>query len=241
MHEPEPEAPFVHEPWRVERFLPDGTKVIVRALQPSDIEAMREGFARLSPETRYMRFFSAVTEPSEAALHYLTEVDQHRHVAICAGVESLDLKEEKGIGVARYVRVEGEPHVAEAAVTVVDAYQKRGVGTLLLTELARAALSRGVRVFRGEVLAENHAMLQILESVGAKVEPVAESTRPTDSESLLGRTSDRPRSGSLRFEVTLQPDQPRAGLAGLFRAAASSMSSTLREMFGETTAGDLES
>lgn len=231
------DAPFTRESrdWSVVRTLCDGTQVTLRALGPEDKEAFREAFASLSLETRYLRFFSVVTEPSEAVLRYLTSVDQENHVAIVAGVDSHDLKAERGVGVARFVRVEGEPHVAEAAVTVIDEFQRRGLGTILLVELTRAALARGVRVFRGEVLASNEGMLQILESVGAKLEPLApRNFELADVEPPALKRDVHPEAR--RFEVTLEAaEDPRleSAIVHAFRAAARSMATQLRSMFAE--------
>lgn len=231
------DAPFTRDApdWRVERTLHDGTHVILRALVPQDKEALREGFAHLSFETRYMRFFSVVTEPSEAVLRYLTSVDQEDHVAIVAGVESHDLKAERGVGIARFVRVAGEPHVAEAAVTVIDEFQRRGIGTVLLIELTRAALARGVRVFRGEVLATNEGMLQILESVGAKLEPIDPyPLEPADIEP--GALAREAHPAARRFEVTLEPEPRLESLVHVFQVAARTMATQLRSMFDRSGA-----
>jgi len=228
------DAPFTPDTpdWRVERTLLDGTHVVLRPLGPGDKDALREAFSHLSLETRYLRFFTAITEPSEGVLRYLTSVDQEDHVAIVAGVESYDMKSERGVGVARFVRVAGEPHVAEAAVTVIDEMQRKGLGTILLVELTRAALARGVRVFRGEVLATNEAMLQILESVGAKLEPLA--SEPFGPEDVTPPRLAREKSPRSRtFEVTLEAEEPRLdhAIVHAFRAAARSMATGLRSMF----------
>lgn len=234
------EAPFTPDDpeWRAVRTLADGTKVVLRPLAPADKDGLREAFAHLSFETRYLRFFSAVTEPSESVLRYLTSVDQVDHVAIVATIESLDMKTERGAGIARFVRVAGEPHVAEAAVTVVDDMQRRGLGTVLLVELTRAALARGVRIFRGEVLATNEGMLQILERVGAKLDTGSSDDVALDEGDprRLARAAV-PRART--FEVVLEPEEPRLdhAIVQAFRAAARSMATELRSMFGADEAG----
>ncbi len=232
---------FVREPWCVVRALRDGTQVTLRPLGPEDREGLRDAFRELSPETRYMRFFSVVTEPSEAVLRYLTEVDQRDHVAIAAIATTPDLKSERGVGVARFVRVKGEPHVAEAAVTVIGEYQRRGLGAVLLIELTRAAIARGIRVFRGEVLSSNTAMLAILHAVGAKLEP-SDDTGPLSPDAApssedmpsLQRGHTAMLAPALRFEVTLEGGEPRPHrLLRLVRAAAESMSHRLRHFVGD--------
>jgi RimJ/RimL family protein N-acetyltransferase len=164
--------------WRVSRTLKDGTPVMIRPVLPEDREELRNGLIALSPESRYFRFLHAGTglTPSEDLLTYLTEVDQKDHVAIGAVIASPDLKTERGIGIARFIRLPARPDTAEAAVTVADDMHRRGVGGILLRELLRAARARGIRIMRAEVLAENATMRAILERSGAvKVESDPES------------------------------------------------------------------
>jgi len=148
--------------------LSDGTAVTLRLVQPSDRTEIARQFLRMSPDARYRRFISGIRELSPEMLDYLTVVDGHHHFAVLAFTESLDLKVEEGVGVARFCRLEGEADVAEAAVTVVDDYQGRGIGRLLLQRLVMAAEERGVRKFRGEVLLSNEPMRHLLEGAGAK-------------------------------------------------------------------------
>ena len=145
--------------------LRDGTRVRFRPVGPQDKERLRLGFERLSPRSRYQRFFRHIDHLSEAQLRYLTEVDGVDHVAWIALLE--DEPGHPGVGVARWIRLRGEPDVAEAAVTVVDEWHDRGLGTALLQILAGSAASAGVRAFRAWVLGDNRPMLGLLEDLGA--------------------------------------------------------------------------
>lgn len=149
-----------------EVVLADGTRVVLRPLVPEDGPRILEGFARMSPESRYRRFMSPVSELSPETLRKLTAVDYVDHFAWAA--LAADEPGQPGIGVARYVRSDDDPEVAEAAVTVIDEYQHRGLGTLLLQALGAAALEHGITRFRGFVLEGNRAMREILEEVGAR-------------------------------------------------------------------------
>ena len=140
--------------------LRDGTPILVRTLQPGDREELARGFARLSPGSRRFRFLAPLHKLSPEQLRELTEVDQHDHVAIAARDESRP--DHPGIGVARFVRLEQDPGVAEFAITVIDEYQNRGLGTLLLKLLLKAAQAVQVRTLRGFMLADNLAMLHLL-------------------------------------------------------------------------------
>jgi GNAT superfamily N-acetyltransferase len=149
-----------------EVVLRDGTRALIRPIRPDDKERLIAGLAELSPESRYMRFHAAVTTLTESQLRHLTEIDYHDHMAFVA--LNLDAPEEAGMAVARYVRLKSDPTIAEAAITVLDRYQGRGLGTLLLKELSAHALERGIRTFRNYVLATNAAMLDIFDELGGR-------------------------------------------------------------------------
>ena len=137
--------------------LHDGAEVSLRLLRPDDKERLAAGFARLSSESRYQRFFTGKERLSEAELRYLTDVDGERHFAICAiGADG------RGVGVARFIRLASDPEIAEFAITVVDELQRKGLGRILTDRLIAAARERGVKLLRAEVLANNRAMLSIL-------------------------------------------------------------------------------
>jgi RimJ/RimL family protein N-acetyltransferase len=150
-----------------ELALRDGTRILVRPILPEDKQALREGFDRLSERSRYRRFLTSLEHLSDRQLRDLTEVDYVDHMAWVAVDPSRP--ERPGIGVARYVRLPEEPTAAEAAVTVIDEYQGRGIGTILLGLLAGSARAHGIRCFRGYVLAENAPMMEVLQGLGARV------------------------------------------------------------------------
>lgn len=151
--------------------LPDGTPVLLRPIRPEDREALREGFERLSPASRRTRFFGAVDHLTEDQLRYLTEVDQEQHVAWGA---TTDTDPPEGLAVARFARLPEDPTTAEVAVTVVDAWQNRGLGSLLLAVLYLLALRLGVQRFRAFVLLENEALVQGLRALGGRLGPSVE-------------------------------------------------------------------
>ncbi|MCC7535988.1 MAG: GNAT family N-acetyltransferase [Deltaproteobacteria bacterium] len=151
--------------------LRDGSRALVRTVRPEDKGLLREGFDRLSPESRYRRFLGAKQRLSDAELRYLTEVDGTSHFAIGAlrRVGNDGHSHDEGLGIARFIRLPEDPDVAEAAIAVVDTAQGQGLGSLLLRRLVEAAVERGVRHFRCVVLASNDPMRHILESLGLEV------------------------------------------------------------------------
>ncbi len=140
--------------------LRDGARVEIRPIAPEDRNELRAAFERLSPESRYRRFFGPVPELSERELDYLTLVDHHDHEALVA----IDLDTGQGIGVARYVRTAGT--TAEPAVVVADHWQGRGLGTWLLRELVARAREEGITTFEAPVLATNPDAIRVLEALG---------------------------------------------------------------------------
>jgi RimJ/RimL family protein N-acetyltransferase len=146
---------------RREVTLRDGTRVLIRPIEPADREALAAGFDRLSPESRYLRFLTPMRELGEPELDYLTQVDHHRHEALVAQLPDTG----EGVGVGRFVRTDGDE--AEPAVAVADAWQRRGIGTALLDALADRAREEGIERFRALVLAHNTDAIAMLERLGS--------------------------------------------------------------------------
>lgn len=153
-------------PEPIEVTLRDGTRAWIRPIRPDDKDRLQEGLQRLSPESRYLRFHTGVDRLSESQLRYLTEIDYADHMAWVA--VDTDQPGTPGMGVARYVRLPAEPDIAEAAVTVIDEHQGKGLGSVLLNVLSRSAIEHGIRVLRNYVLVENEAMLRLLDELGAQ-------------------------------------------------------------------------
>jgi RimJ/RimL family protein N-acetyltransferase len=144
--------------------LADGTPVILRPVRPGDARLLVDGFRRLSPDSVRARFLAPVTRLGDAELRALVDVDHSDRIAWGAlHAEIPDL----GLGVARCARLPGEPRVAEVAVTVVDDYQGRGLGSLLFQLLAATARSARVERFRAYVLPDNVRVRRAAERHGA--------------------------------------------------------------------------
>ena len=140
-----------------------GARVRIRPIRSDDKPRLLDAFERLGPDSRYRRFLGYKKDLSVAELASLTEIDHHDHEALGA----VDPKTGDGVGVARYVRLPGRPDVAEAAVTVVDDWQGRGVGGALLARLAARAREEGIREFNATLLTDNRAMLALFRRLGA--------------------------------------------------------------------------
>ncbi|HEY7601071.1 MAG TPA: GNAT family N-acetyltransferase [Methylomirabilota bacterium] len=154
------------EPGRPVR-LRDGTTVRLRPIQPADAGALTALYDRLSPESAYQRFFTVMRRLPPDWARILAAVDHDRREAIVAVSPEDEL-----VGVARYGCEPGSPgsEEAEIALVVQDAWQGRGLGTVLLTALLDHGSSRGLRWFRAYVLATNDRMLRLIEKVGVVTE-----------------------------------------------------------------------
>ncbi len=158
---------YFDDSYRELATLRGGEVVVLRLVRPSDKETMRRGFERLSPESRYTRFFTPKVHLTTDELRYLTEVDQVHHFALGAVREHAD-GEEEGLGVARFISLRDEPGTAEAAIAVLDEMQGKGLGSLLFMRLVAAARERGVERVRCEVLGSNHGMQEFLKTISAE-------------------------------------------------------------------------
>jgi GNAT superfamily N-acetyltransferase len=140
----------------------DVRELEVRAVRSDDKQDLVHGFEQLSDGSRYRRFLSPHNRLRDAELRYFTEVDHHDHEALVA----VDPRTGEGVGEARFIRSREDPHAAELAVAVVDDWQGRGVGTRLVSELARRAREEGITMFTALVLANNQAMLALAGELG---------------------------------------------------------------------------
>ena len=150
------------EPRTVE--LREGTKVHLRPIVAADEPLLHEAVAAMSERTVYFRFFSPIKRMSDALAHRLAVVDYNDRFAIVATTHRPNEKE-RIVGVARYDRARGTD-VAEVAVAVIDEFQRRGLGSALLAELARVGRAHGIKTFSLIVLPENREMLDLLRKMG---------------------------------------------------------------------------
>jgi ribosomal protein S18 acetylase RimI-like enzyme len=144
--------------------LKEGTKVHLRPIAPEDEPLLHEAVAAMSERTVYFRFFSPLKRMSDALAHRLAVVDYNDRFALVATTHKPGSKE-RIVGVARYDHA-AHTDMAEVAVAVIDEFQRRGLGSVLLAELARVARTHGIRTFQLIVLPENREMLGLLRKMG---------------------------------------------------------------------------
>ena len=179
--------------YAADALLRDGGSIHIRAIRPDDKDRLQAHFHALGFDSVRFRFLGAKKDLTPRDLQYFTELDFSQHVGLVA-VRRLEDREEF-IGVGRYICAEDDHRRAEFALAVVDDWQGRGVGTLLMEHLARLAAADGVERFEAEILATNRKMFDVVVALGFHVdenaragvvhawfpiEPTPESRRASD-------------------------------------------------------------
>lgn len=164
------------------------TSVVLRPLEPEEPHLLLDVFARMSSQSRERRFLAPKHRLTDSDLRQLTAVDHVDHEALVA----LSVVDGRPVGVARFVRDEDQPDTADVAVTVVDAWQSQGVGTLLATALTARAQEVGITRFIAVMLPDNERAARLMHQTAGDVERLA---------------LDR---GSAEFVVTLSPTRKTA-------------------------------
>src|SRR5262245_49761228 len=170
----------------------DGSVVHLRPVRPEDEEALRQLHERASDRSIYLRYFS---------LNRDLGTRQSRHMAEAAPADDhVVLVAEAGDRFVGVGSLEPMGDEAEVAFFIDDSYHGRGLGTLLLEQLAALARERGIRHLRAETLVENAAMLRVfadsgftqIRKIGAGVVELSLST--TYAPRTLDQIAERERS-----------------------------------------------
>ncbi len=158
---PLPDQPALPAPQPV--ILRDGSTAWLRAARADDIERLNALFGRASRESLWLRFFTPVARVDQRIIARMVDID---------GVERLtyvitrgEADEEHILAVGSYARLP-RWDTAECAFFVDDAYQGKGLGTLLLERLAAYARRQGIVTLVADVLPDNHRMLEVFRKSG---------------------------------------------------------------------------
>lgn len=157
-----------HAPVGAEAFRTlDGRTLWLRPVRPDDAEALRRGFARLTPEQVRLRVFHRMNELSPEMAELLANVDPDRGAAYVATDADGEIRGEARIYVDRTL------DSAEFALVVDPDLTGKGVGRALMRRLIAESRRRGLSDLWGIVLTENTTMLDFAARLGAEREPVA--------------------------------------------------------------------
>ena len=147
----------------------DGTPIVVRPIRPEDEPLMVKFHESLSEESVYMRYFHMMKLDQRTAHERLTRIcfiDYDREMALVAERTDRETGEREILGVSRLSRRGAAPGEAEFSVLVSDRFQRRGLGTLLLSRLLEVGRAEGLRHITAEILLDNHPMQRISERLG---------------------------------------------------------------------------
>ena len=131
---------------------------VIRGVDPGDRDALHAMFQRLSPDSRYRRFLSTAAS-LDVALRNVLDLDYVRRDAIVAVLDG------SIIGLAECHALRRSPTDVEVAVTVDDAFHRRGIGSELLNIVMARALRNGATNVHASVLAENRPMIEMLNKI----------------------------------------------------------------------------
>ena len=148
-------------------ILKDGSSVTILPLAAGDeasiLGRFASRFAGLSPEKLYARSFSLLQCIDPRVDSRLAHIDCRDHKTITAlGPDGVV------VGIARFRRVE-EARSAEVTVTVSDAWQRRGLASVLLERVAASARSAGIEQLTARCLASELALIRLLSRLGPTV------------------------------------------------------------------------
>ena len=144
--------------------LTDGTRVCLRTIKPDDEERIRDGIARLSAESRYLRFFSPAPAWPDEVVHRLADVDGHDHIAwgaICSECPGWP-----AIGAVHAVRNQPDGRVGEYSVAVLDEFQGKGLARMMTAALLVDCHAEGLTGLDVHTLSENHAASRLVHALG---------------------------------------------------------------------------
>jgi acetyltransferase len=155
--------------WIDHIVLEDGTPITIRPIRPDDAPKLQAAFKRLSSQSIYYRFLQIFSQLTDQQARDFANLDYYQRMALVA--ETREAGELNLIGVARYAWLPGEePGLAESAVVVIDEYQKRGLGSLLLRRLVRYARSHDVQAFLATVHVSNAQIMRFIQRSGFPAE-----------------------------------------------------------------------
>src|SRR5690554_4646491 len=155
--------------------LRDGSRVSIRPIRPEDKPAQAAFFDSLSAHSRHLLFLAGVAQLSEKDLERLCAPDESRemaYVAVAGGPEG-----ETHVGVCRYASSRTPCDEAEISVAVADAWQHKGLATLLLKRLIEHARARGVKRLYSVDSATNHRMRRLARHLGFSERPDPDDVR----------------------------------------------------------------
>jgi acetyltransferase len=142
----------------------DGRTLLLRDIHPDDVEALRRGFAELTPEEIRLRFLHPLTDLPPLMAKEFCNIDTAHAVALVL-IDPANSAEPTIRAVAR-AYIDPATLVAEFALIVQHSLAGQGLGTMLMQRLIEACRKRGSTEMWGDVFSENGAMLELCDHLG---------------------------------------------------------------------------
>ena len=146
--------------------LENGTEVCLRRVTRGDETRIREGIARMSPRSRYMRFFSGASAPPDWVIDRLLDTDGYMHLAW--GAIDLSDADQPAIGAVHAFRDAQDRGCAEFSVGILDDWHGLGLGKILTATLLHEARAEGIVRFAMDTLAENRNAIGFAKLLGGE-------------------------------------------------------------------------
>lgn len=169
-------------PARYEQELPlrGGGEYTIRPIYPGDAQMLQTFVQTLSPESRYFRYVSSMTQLPPAMLARFALIDYDREMALVAVLKQRSaatdgsiVETERVIGVSRYV-TNPDQTSCEFSLVVADDMAGRGIGSRLMDAIMQVARDKGLSEIQGLVLSVNPNMLKLMRSLGFSIKPFPE-------------------------------------------------------------------
>ncbi|MEM7689303.1 MAG: GNAT family N-acetyltransferase [Pseudomonadota bacterium] len=146
--------------------LRSGRNICIRTISRDDRDLMRTGIEAMSPQSRYLRFFSAAPTPPKVVIDRLLDTEGDHHLAW--GAIDMDRPDRPAIGAVHVIQQDpSEPY--EFSVAVLDAYQSEGLGTLLTAAILVNCKASGIKTLFAHALMENSSAIGLLSTFGAEL------------------------------------------------------------------------
>lgn len=151
------------------QILRDGSRALIRPIRADDAAAQADFFDRLSAQSKHLLFLGGIAQLRDADLERLCSPDERREAAFVAVAQAPEA--DAHVGLCRYASSQIPCEEAEIAVAVADAWQHKGLATLLLKRLIQHAREQGVRRLYSVDMATNHRMRSLARHIGFSERP----------------------------------------------------------------------
>ena len=168
--------------------LRDGRRVLIRPIRPADVERNARFIEKLSPPSKHFLFLGGIAKLSELAQRRLCDTDYSRDMAyIALALDGKTGETRDQVGVCRYAGAAEPAKGAEISVAVADAWQRQGLGKILLRHLIDYARAHGISRLYSLDAAGNSRMRELARGVG-----FSSHTNPDDASEVIHSLDLRP-------------------------------------------------